>query len=113
MTYGDIADMVAGAAEEIGCSWTYGQWEPGQDVPSPPYLLFRYPNRADFTADNENYLKAEQLHIELYTDRKDFSAEAAVERALRLAGLTFDKSEEFIYEEQLNEVLFETEVIIT
>ena len=50
------------------------------------------------------------LDIELYTDIKDPDAEALVENVLDAAGIFYDKTESYIEEENLYEVLYEMEV---
>lgn len=116
MTYEEITAMIAEMAEEVGvgCRYTYEQWPPEdpERVPSPPYILFAYPENNDFFADNINYQAFVQLRIELYTDYKDFAAEAAVERVLRRHELHYEKTSEYITEERMNMALYDTEVCI-
>lgn len=116
MTYEDVAAMISRMAEEVGggCRYTYYQWppEPPEQVPSPPYILFWYPERDDFLADDCGYVVIEALRIELYTRRKDFTAEAAVERTLRDFELNFTKSETYIDAERMFMTLYELEVCI-
>ena len=95
----------------IGYPYNY-DFFPENKVPAPPYMVFYYPNRDDFYADDSNYSHIEQLNIELYTDEKDFDAEAAVESVLESNGITFVKSEAYIDSENLYEVLYTMEVLI-
>ena len=97
--------------ESIGYPYNY-DFFPENKVPAPPYMVFYYPNRDDFYADDSNYSHIEQLNIELYTDEKDFDAEAAVESVLKSNGITFVKSEAYIDSENLYEVLYTMEVLI-
>lgn len=116
MTYESIAALVGRCAEEVGngCRWTYYQWSPEDpdSVPDPPYILFFYPERDDLYADGENYQPIEGLRLELYTDNKDFDAEAAVERILTANGLSYVKSCDYIDDERMYMALYEMEVII-
>ena len=50
------------------------------------------------------------MNLELYTDQKDFKLEKRVEQVLSEAGLYWDKTESFLDEEQMYEVLYEMEV---
>ena len=50
------------------------------------------------------------LHFELYTDRKMPDIEAQIEAVFDRHGLYYDKSEVWIAEERLYEVLYEMEV---
>lgn len=108
MTYEQIASMI----ESIGLPFTYYQFAE-KEVPAPPFIVFWYPGNADDFADNVNYGRVVELNIELYSDNKDFTQEAAVERILTAAGLAFEKSETYIDSERMYEVLYETEVALT
>ena len=111
MTYIEIAEMIQEAAQAIGCEHTYREWPTGA-APKPPYILFYYPERDDFFADNRNYQKITALNVELYTDNKDFAAEAALEAVLERHGLAYDNDEAYIESEKMYEVLYEMEVTI-
>ena len=105
MTYEQIATMIG----QIGLPYTYYHF-PEKEAPAPPFIVFWYPSRTDDPADNVNAGKILDLSIELYTDNKDFTHEAAVENALTAAGLFYEKSETYIDSERMYEVLYETEV---
>lgn len=110
MTYKQIASMIG----EIGLPFNYLQWPVNDpDNPAPPYVLFYYPNRDDFIADNKNYSPITALNIELYTDEKDFAMEAQVEAVLISHEIPFSKTEDYIDSEGLYEVLYEMEVFIS
>ena len=64
-------------------------------------------------ADNSNYQKIEHLIVELYTDNKSFTAEAAVEQVLADHGMVWSRSEAQIDSERMYEVVYEMDVIIT
>lgn len=108
MTYTEIAEMVCG----IGYPFAYYQFPDGTEQ-APPFICFFYPQSNDMYADDSNYQKIEHLIIELYTDNKDFEAEAKVEAALRDADLTWARSEEWLDTERMHEVIYETDVVIT
>lgn len=105
MTFEQIATMIG----QIGLPYTYYHF-PETEVPAPPFIVFWYPGINDDPADNINFGKIVELNIELYTDNKDFTHEAAVEDALTAAGLSYVKSETYIDSERLYEVLYETEI---
>ena len=63
-------------------------------------------------ADNTNYAQITELTIELYTDNKDFAAEAAVEDALTAAEIVYEKDETYIDSERMYMVTYSTEVLI-
>lgn len=107
MTYQDIANIVA----EIGLSYAYYQF-PVNEAPSLPYVVYFYPNRDDFVADNSNYGRVESCVIELYTETKDLEQERAVETVLDKYHLVYDKNESFINKENMYESYYEFEVFI-
>lgn len=107
MTYDEIASMI----ESTELENAYYQYPEGE-APELPYILFYYPERDDFQADNKNYAKITQLNIELYTKEKDFEKEAAVEAILEANDLSYDKEEQYIESEKMYEVLYTMEVII-
>ena len=111
MNYVEIAAMAAAAAQAAGCPLTYYQWPVGK-APEPPYILFYYPYRDDFPADDRNFGKSTALRIELYTDEKDFVAEAAVEGVLEEYGMVYGKTESYIDDEHMFEILYDMEVMI-
>lgn len=107
MTYEEVAAMIA----EIGFVNAYYQFPEGTDT-EPPFICFYYPNSDDFYADNINYKHVTELNIELYTNEKDFTAEAAVESVLTAHCLSWAKSESYIDSEKLYENLYTLEVVI-
>lgn len=107
MTYQDIANIIKG----IGFPTAYYQFTKKTAQP-PPFICFIFPERNDFFADDRNYVKVPEVDIELYTNEKDFDAEARVEAALESAGLTYGKEETYIDSERLYEVIYTCEVII-
>ena len=105
MTKSEVVQMV----RSIGLPFAYDHFAEGES-PDPPFLVYLYPRADNFSADGMPYHKQDILHIELYTDKKDLSLEAEVEAVLERHGLFYEKSEVWIAEEKLYEVLYETEV---
>ena len=73
MTYQNVYDWLSLSGLPI----TYYQWQKGS-APAPPYLIYYYPNRDDFRADNENYaqyIESEGLYECLYTMEVVINAE--------------------------------------
>lgn len=96
--------------ENIGLPFTYYSF-PNDIAPEPPYIVFNYPDRDDFAADNANYVKVETLTIELYTATKDFQTEAKVESVLTANGLYFSKTQAYIRNEHLFQLTYVCDVI--
>ena len=63
-----------------------------------------------FFADGIVYEKIARLNLELYTAQKDFELEERLESLLETEGMAWNKTEAFLDEEQLYEVLYEMEV---
>lgn len=107
MTFREIAEMI----EAIGLPFAYYSFPEGA-APLLPYIVYYYPGTENFPADNKVFQVIQTLNIELYTKTKDFSQEAAVEAVLDACGLVWDKTETYINDEHMYEVLYEMEVII-
>lgn len=107
MTTAEVASMIA----SIGPENAYYQFDEGSGI-QPPFIVFYYPNDNDFVADGCNYVKKCALVIELYTDNKDFTMESAVESVLAANGLVYSREEQYIEDQRMYEVLYQTEVII-
>ena len=58
-------------------------------------------------------LHINEIHIELYTDCKDLSAEQRIEAVLNQHGIFYEKSETWIESEKLYEVLYSFEMEVT
>ena len=108
MTYEQISTMIS----SIGLPYAYYSF-PEEQAPTLPYIVFYYPDYDDLGADNINYQTIANLNIELYTSNKDFTKEASVETVLTNAWLYFQKSETFITSEQMYEVLYQIQLVIT
>lgn len=105
MTYGEVMAL----AQETGLPFAYDHFAESES-PDPPFLLFLFPSSDNFSADGRVYFKINELHFELYTDEKNPEIEAQVEAVFDRHGLFYDKSEVWIAEERLYEVLYEMEV---
>lgn len=105
MTKTEIATMIA----SFGFNWRYSHFS---ETPTPPYIVYYYPNDADVYADNSNFINKRALFIELYTEKKDEASEAAVTAKLAEAGLTWYKQTDYLNDEKLYQTTFETEVFI-
>ena len=55
--------------------------------------------------------KIDELNIELYTDKKDPDIESKIEDILTAHELPYEKSEVWIEDEKMYEVLYQTEII--
>lgn len=94
---------------EIGLPFAYDHFAEGES-PDPPFICYLMPNSDNFAADGKVYYKINELHIELYTDCKDLSAEQKLEDVLDANGIYYEKSEVWIESEKLYEVLYTFEM---
>ena len=108
MTYDEIMGMLAEAPLPVA----YDHFAEGES-PDPPFLVFLFPSSDNFSADGTVYQKIDELHIELYPDRKQPDVESALEAVLDRHGVFYNKSEVWIETERLYEVLYSTEVLRT
>lgn len=97
--------------KRIGLPNAYHHFAEGES-PEPPFLIYLLPASDNFSADGKVYFKANEVHIEVYTDYKSLNIEEKVEAVLDEHGIFYNKSEVFIESEKLYEVLyiFEMEV---
>ena len=104
-------DRLLEVLQEIGIPFAYDHFAEGES-PDPPFICYLIPASDNFSADGQVYFKANEVHIELYTDKKDIDREALVEAVLDSHGIFYDRTEVWIESERLYEVLysFETEV---
>jgi len=107
MTRAEVKNMI----EQIGYPYAYGHFAEGEAL-ELPYIIFRYPESDNFSADSKVYLKSDNLDIELYTSKRDFDTEADVEAVLDAKGIFYKKNEMYIESEQMYEILYEMEMIV-
>ena len=95
--------------DEIDIPFAYDHFAEGES-PDPPFICYLTPSSDNFAADGKVYYKINEIHIELYTDCKDLSAEQKVEAVLDEHGIFYEKSEVWIESEKLYEVLYSFEM---
>ena len=108
MTYEELMTMLT----ETGLPFAYDHFAEGES-PEPPFICFLLPATDNFSADGLPYIRISSVHIELYTDEKSPPTEAQVESVLDRHDIFYDKSEVWISEERLYEVLYTFEVSIS
>ena len=94
---------------KIGFPFAYDHFAEGES-PDPPFICYLTPNSNNFAADGKVYYKINGIHIELYTDCKDLSAEQQIEDVLDAYDIYYEKSETWIESEKLYEVLYTFEM---
>ena len=106
MTYDEIMELAA----ETQLPFAYDHFAEGES-PDPPFLIFLFSGSDNFSADGQVYQKINRLRFELYTDYKQPEIELTLENVFDQHQLFYDKSEVWIAEERLYEVLYDMEVI--
>lgn len=106
MTHEDIVHML----EEANIPLAYDHFAEGES-PDPPFLVFLFPGSENVFADDTVFQKVDDLNIELYTDKKDPELEKRIETILMEHDCPYEKSEVWIAEERMYEVLYQTQVI--
>lgn len=85
----------------------------GNAPENPPYILYFFENSDDVMADDTNYVKVENLVIELYTSgEREFTTEDNLDTLLKSNKLTYQKNEEYIEAISMYRTTYELEVII-
>lgn len=105
-------DELISIMEDIGLPYAYDHFAEGES-PSPPFLCFLCPGSSNFGADGGVYFKADEVNIELYTDRKDPELEQRIEAVLDGHGVFYNKTEVWIENERLYEVLYSFELEVS
>lgn len=90
---------------EIGLPFAYDHFAEGES-PEPPFLCYLLPGSDNFSADGMVYHKGVDVHVEVYTDKKDPELEGRVEDVLDAHEVFYNKSETWIGSERLYEVLY-------
>lgn len=74
---------------KVGLPFAYDHFAEGES-PDPPFICYLTPNSDNFAADGQVYYKINEIHIELYTDCKDLSAEQRIEGAVAKSSIIDD-----------------------
>lgn len=105
MTINQLAAML----QETGIPFAYDHYAEGES-PDPPFICYLLPGSDNFAADGQVFFRINEVRIELYTDKKDISVEKKVEDVLDDRGIFYNKTEVWISEERLYEVLYSFEI---
>lgn len=98
-------DKLLEIIKDIGLPNAYHHFAEGES-PEPPFLIYLLPASDNFSADGRVYFKANEVHIEIYTDYKSPDIEKKVEAVLDEHGIFYNKTEVYIESEKLYEVLY-------
>lgn len=102
-------DKLLKMLEEMEIRFAYDHFAEGES-PEPPFICYLMPGSNNFAADGMAYFKINEVHIELYTDKKSLILENKVEAVMDLYGIFYNKTEVWIESEKLYEVLYTFEM---
>lgn len=88
-----------------GLPVAYSHFDSRQDT---PFVVYMETGSNNFDADNSVYHAVRAVRIELYTEKKDLTAEAKVEAAL--AGVPWESYETYIDTEKMYQIAYDIEV---
>ena len=95
--------------DRTGVPFAYRKWERGE-APKLPYGVYYAGPSNPFAADGVVYYSSQRYTLEVYSRDKDPELEARVEAALTQAEIFFEKDEEYLESEHMNEIIYEIEV---
>jgi hypothetical protein len=96
------------ALKSIGCPVTYGSFS---SPVTPPFIVYKFAYSNDMIADNINYVAIDDFQVELYTAKKDLTAEQKVRDKLKELGLPYRKFETFLDTENMYQILYEIQIL--
>jgi len=77
----------------------------------PPFICYQFGYNNDLMADNKNAIAVDNFQVELYTKTKDLPREKLVQDKLKELELPYNKSEAWIDEEKIYQVVYEIQLI--
>ena len=80
-------------------------------LPEPPYICYLVAFTPNYMADNQTFTTIEHIQIELYTVKKDESAENNLETILKENDLPYSSVERYIDSENLYQKIYETRLL--
>lgn len=93
--------------KSFGLPWRYSHFT---ETPVPPYVVYYYPSDNDVFADDSNYINKRQLFIELFSN--DGEETALIESTLKQNNITWYKTRDFLNDENIFQITYESEVLI-
>lgn len=101
------------ALKALGIPVAYGEFvsTPENPAPPPPFITYQFAYSSDLMADNHNYVDIGNFQIELYTLKKDLAVEKLIQDKLKELRLPYNKTEAWLDEEKLCQVIYEVQLI--
>lgn len=80
------------------------------EAPQLPFLVYRFDGSADMMADNQNFAEISDITIELYSAKKNQSAEKLVQDKFKELRIPYAKHEVWVETEELFMTLYEVQI---
>lgn len=96
------------ALKTIGLPIAYGSF---YTTVAPPFITYQFSYSNDFMADNINYQEISNFQVELYTKIKDLASEKKLQDKLKELGMTYSKTEAWLDEEKIFQIIYEIQLI--
>jgi sulfur transfer complex TusBCD TusB component (DsrH family) len=102
-----------GLLDQTGYPVTYSHFTPtaNNPVPDPPYICYLVNNDPNFIADNKVFHKISDVNIEIYTVKKDLTAEGKLEKVLDDHEIPYVSYGTFIESIKLFQKIYEVRLI--
>ena len=84
---------------------TYRAWPVGK-APKLPFICYLATDTDNFDADNSVYHVVQNVDVELYIAKKSEATEARIEKKFNESGICWDKTEQFLDDENCYEILY-------
>ena len=96
------------ALKSLGMPVAYGAFT----VPTePPFITYQFTFSNDLIADNINAVEISNFDVELYTATKDLAREKLVQDKLKELGLPYRKTETWINDEKMHQIIYEIQLV--
>ena len=99
------------ALEATGFPVAYHHFNVADPPASFPFICWMVDYTDDLKADDFNYVGRTNVRIELYYQTPNWEDQEKLERQLQNLDLTFDKEEVWIEQEQIYQMIYESELI--
>lgn len=102
----ELKDLKTLLESAVGSSKVAYRAFPAGKAPKLPFICYLVSGSDNFIADGRVYEKRTEVDIELYTAKKDIATENKLEEALDEAFLIWNKTEEYLEDEQCYEIIY-------
>lgn len=109
MTLGELYTVLKATGYPV--AYSHFVVTPTNPMPSPPFINYVEAYTSNQFADNKVHYKVKNTQVELYTDKKDLTAESTLENVLDTNEIPYEVTETYIESEKLFQRIYEIGVI--